>query len=65
MKANRMELVKMVKETIESNTYDPADEIIAMGEALVAVGKSLQGLATPDARRVMKAVALLTIGDDD
>jgi len=64
MKANRTELVKMVKETIESNTCDPADEIIAMGEALVAVGKTLQGLSTSDARRVMQAVVILTVGDD-
>lgn len=58
-KANRAETMKLVKDTLESNTCDPADELIAMGTALIKIGETLQGLPVEDARRIMHAVQIL------
>ena len=55
-KPNRAELVRMLHDVISANTRDPATEIIAMGEAMVAVGKSLEGVSVADAKAIIAAV---------
>jgi hypothetical protein len=55
-KVGRMELVTKISEIIEHSTHDPADELIAMGEALAKVGYALKGQTMHDARAILTAV---------
>ena len=67
-RVRRKELIQIVYESIEKNTTSPAEDMIAMGEALVEVGKTLDGVSTADARAVMRAVGELygyKLGDED
>lgn len=59
LKTNRCELLKKISECIERQTDSPSDELIALGEALVAVGKELEGVSHADARATIKAVSAL------
>jgi hypothetical protein len=59
-KLNRIELMRKVNEVVDDATNDPADELIAMGEALVKVGQALKGLTIHDARAVIKGVQAIS-----
>ncbi len=58
-KANRAEIMQMVSDTITIATADPADEIIAVGEALVKIGQVLKGVSTRDAKAIVKSVMII------
>jgi hypothetical protein len=56
------ELLGMVNEIVskaDAESLAPAQNIIAMGNALVAVGEALAGCTVQEARKVVKAVAVL------
>ena len=56
---NRLEVVNKIREIIDADTDDPAEELVKMGEVLIKIGKSLQGLSIEEARKVLRAVTVL------
>ena len=54
-KANRAEVLTMVHDIIKETTEEPADAIIAMGEALTKIGEALQGVSTADAKAIIRS----------
>ena len=56
---NRLEVINKIREIIDADTDDPAEELVKMGEVLVKIGKSLQGLSIEEARKVLRAVTVL------
>jgi len=59
VKINRVELVQKVREIIGEHTNDPAEEMIALGTAMVEIGKALRGRSLPDQRAIIAAVAAM------
>jgi hypothetical protein len=55
-RVNRVELVNRVNEIIQSSTRDPAKDLQAIGQAMVEMGKALEGLPASEARAVLRAV---------
>ena len=55
MKANRAEVLTMVHDVIVETTEEPADSIVAMGKALVAIGEALQGVSSADAKAIIRS----------
>ena len=56
---NRLEVINKIREIIDADTDDPAEELVKMGEVLIKIGKSLQGLSIEEARKVLRAVTVL------
>ena len=56
---NKLEVVNKIREIIDADTDDPAEELVKMGEVLIKIGKSLQGLSIEEARKVLRAVTVL------
>ena len=56
---NRLEVVNKIREIIDADTEDPAEELVQMGEVLVKIGKSLKGLSVEESRKVLRAVTVL------
>jgi len=57
-RTSRAELIDKVRE-IMSGAANPAEELIATGEALARIGRALQSLTTQEAKRVLRAVIAL------
>lgn len=55
-KASRAETLGLLHEVIMDKTEDPADDIVAMGTALVEMGKVLKGVSSADAKAIIKSV---------
>lgn len=55
----RIEVIEKVMGVLEEHCENPSVEIRKLGEALVAIADSIEGLKIGDARRVMKSVAIL------
>ena len=60
---NRIEVMSKVREVLDTKTADPADELIALGQALVGIGKALKGQSSHDARAILRAVSELECGN--
>lgn len=58
-KLNKPELMGQIMEILEAVSEDPAEKLIAMGEAFVKVGTCLKGVPLTEARNVIRAVALM------
>ena len=56
---NRLEVVNKIREIIDADTEDPAEELVKMGETLVKIGKALKGLSVEESRKVLRAVTVL------
>lgn len=56
-KISRPELFAMLNDIIVEHSETPARQVVAMGEAMVAVGRVLEGVSIPDARAALRAVA--------
>lgn len=54
-KANRAEVLSMVHDILQETTEEPADAMIAMGNALVKIGEALQGVSAPDAQAIIRS----------
>lgn len=59
-KTTRQDVLMKIQEIVKENTIDPADEMIACGEALVAIGKTLKGVSAADARAIVAAAVALS-----
>jgi hypothetical protein len=60
-KLNRVELLNKLMEIVRSCTTDPADELIALGNALVEAGAVLKGHSVADQRATIIALQVLEI----
>jgi len=58
-KASRTDVMRFVYEVIYKECEEPAEEIAAVGRAMVAVGEALKGQSGPDARAIMDSVAAM------
>lgn len=56
---DRMDIVHKVREVLDKSCKPPAVELIALGEALIAIGEALQGIPIDKARKIIEAVAIL------
>ena len=56
---NRLEVVNKIREIIDADTEDPAEELVKMGEVLIKIGKALKGLSVEESRKVLRAVTVL------
>ena len=56
---NRLEVVNKIREIIDADTDDPAEELVKMGEVLIKIGQALQGLSVEESRKVLRAVTVL------
>lgn len=56
---NRAEVMRKVYEILETDTANPADEIIKMGNTFQKIGHALRGLDTKGARAVIEATAIM------
>ena len=56
---NRLEVVNKIREIIDADTDDPAEELVKMGEVLVKIGQALKGLSVEESRKVLRAVTVL------
>jgi hypothetical protein len=55
-KANRAEVLTALHDVVMDTTEDPADSIIAMGNALVKMGEALKNVSNADAKAIIKSV---------
>lgn len=62
-KLNRQNLMKEVHAIIVGSTNDPAEDLIAMGQALISIGETLRGRSNGECRAIMHAVMALEGGD--
>jgi hypothetical protein len=60
-KLNRVELLNKLMEIVRSYTNDPADELIALGNALAEAGAVLKGHSAADQRAIIIALQVLEI----
>lgn len=60
-KLNRVELLHKLMEIVRSCTNDPADELIALGNALTEAGAVLKGRSAADQRAIIIALQVLEI----
>lgn len=58
-KVDRVKLVTTIQEIIDASTDSPAAQIQALGNALVKIGKALEGCSISDTRSVIQAVMAL------
>ncbi len=54
-----IDLVKKVQEIVSGYTTDASKELQDMGEALVKIGKALEGRPPDECRRILASVAIL------
>jgi hypothetical protein len=59
VKLNRMELVNKIREIIGAHSNDPAEEMIALGTAILQIGQALKGQSPADAKAILAAVQAL------
>ena len=55
VKVSRAALVRTVVDVMDKATINPAEELIACGEALAEIGRALRGLSVQEAKAVMRA----------
>lgn len=53
--ANRAEVLTMVHEIVVETTEEPAESIIAMGNALTKIGEALRGVSSADAKAIIRS----------
>jgi hypothetical protein len=58
-KLNRNDLLAKVREVIYASSNEPAEELIAMGQALTKIGEALRGQSGADCRAIITAVATM------
>lgn len=56
VRLSRMELLDKLSEIVNASTNDPAEDLIAIGQALQKIGEALRGQSLPDARAIITAV---------
>ncbi len=52
---SRVDVLSKVREILNT-CQDPAEELIAMGEALAKIGRALKGLPPTEAKAVLRAL---------
>jgi len=56
----KLEVLERIKEVLDAKCDAPADELVRLGECLVAIGEALKPLSNEDAKVVMRSVAILS-----
>lgn len=56
---NSFEVIRKVQTILQACCDEPSAQLIKEGEALVAIGRALEGVSPAEARATLNAVALL------
>lgn len=57
---SKLEAIQKCREILNSNTADPAEEMITTGKVLMEIGKVLKGRSICESRAIMQSVALMS-----
>ena len=56
LRLGRKDLLRKLREVIQESTTSPADDLIALGRALLQIGNALKGYSAEEAKKILQEV---------